>query len=70
MSKIPNFSNKYRKSTEKYIVGAYAGYASSRVWILLPHGFGPLFALIASNPDHFGLKTANLGPDPLPRPRT
>ena len=52
--------------------------------ILLPLGFGPLFALIAvtdrvparvwatfaliaSKTDYFGPKTANLGPDLLPR---
>ena len=33
-------------------------------------GLGPLFALIASKTDHLGPKTANLGPDPLPRPPT
>ena len=38
--------------------------------IAFPLGFGPLFALIASKTDHFGPKTANLGPDPLPRPST
>ena len=48
-------------------MGAYAAYAT---WIAFPLGFGPLFALIASKTDHFGPKTANLGPDPLPRPPT
>ena len=35
-----------------------------------PLGFGPLFALIASKTDHFGPRTAIIGPDPLPRPPT
>ena len=42
-------------------------YAASATWIAFPLGFGPLFALIASKTDYFGPKTANLGPDLLPR---
>ena len=44
--------------------------ACPAVLIAFPLGFGPLFALISSKTDHLGPKTANLGPDPLPRPPT